>query len=210
MTATNPDQRLHFPATARNRDPIANVLQKWLPNWGTILEIASGSGEHAVEFQQRFSHLRWQASDPDPQHRDSINAWIRHTDQTNTMARALDIDVANHPWPLPKDVQARLSAIVCINLLHISSNKCTAALLQQAAECLPKQAPLMIYGPFKRYGTHTSLSNASFDASLRERNIDWGVRDIEWIESLITTLPLRLLGCKTMPANNQMLILIHE
>jgi hypothetical protein len=95
-------------------------------------------------------------------------------------------------------------------LLHISSKKCTAALLQQAAECLPKQAPLMIYGPFKRYGTHTSLSNASFDASLRERNIDWGVRDIEWIESLITTLPLRLMECKTMPANNQMLILIHE
>ena len=173
MTATNPDQRLHFPATARNRDPIANVLQKWLPNWGTILEIASGSGEHAVEFQQRFSHLRWQASDPDPQHRDSINAWICHTDQTNTMASALDIDVSQHPWPLPKDVQARLSAIVCINLLHISSKKCTAALLQQAAECLPKQAPLMIYGPFKRYGAHTSLSNASFDASLRERNIDW-------------------------------------
>ena len=68
----------------------------------------------------------------------------------------------------------------------------------------------MIYGPFKRYGAHTSLSNASFDASLRERNIDWGVRDIEWIESLITTLPLQLMECKTMPANNQMLILIHE
>ena len=210
MTATNPDQRLHFPAAARNLEPIADVLQKWLPNWGTILEIASGSGEHAVEFQQRFSHLRWQASDPDPQHRDSINAWIRHTHQTNTMPRALDIDVAQHPWPLPKDVQACLSAIICINLLHISSKKCTTALLQHAAERLPTQAPLMIYGPFKRYGAHTSLSNANFDANLRERNIDWGVRDIEWIESLITKLPLQLMRCKTMPANNQMLILIHE
>ena len=210
MTATNPDQRLHFPATARNREPIADVLQQWLPNWGTILEIASGSGEHAVEFQQRFPHLKWQASDPDPQHRDSINAWIRHTGQTNTMARALDIEVTQQSWPLPTDVQACLSAIVCINLLHISSKNCTTAILQQAAECLPKKAPLMIYGPFKRYGAHTSLSNASFDASLRERNIDWGVRDIEWIESLITTLPLQLMECKTMPANNQMLILIHE
>ena len=210
MTATNPDQRLHFPATARNREPIADVLQQWLPNWGTILEIASGSGEHAVEFQQRFPYLRWQASDPDPQHRDSINAWIRHTGQTNTMARALDIEVTQQPWPLPTDVQACLSAIVCINLLHISSKNCTTALLQQAAECLPKKAPLMIYGPFKRYGAHTSLSNASFDASLRERNIDWGVRDIEWIESLITTLPLQLMECKTMPANNQTLILTHE
>jgi hypothetical protein len=95
-------------------------------------------------------------------------------------------------------------------LLHISSKKCTASLLQQAAERLPRQAPLMIYGPFKRYGAHTSLSNANFDASLRERNINWGVRDIEWIESLITTLPLRLMEYKTMPANNQMLILIHE
>ena len=95
-------------------------------------------------------------------------------------------------------------------LASYQQQKCTAALLQQAAEHLPTQAPLMIYGPFKQYGAHTSLSNANFDANLRERNIDWGVRDIEWIESLITTLPLQLMRCKTMPANNQMLILIHE
>ena len=205
-----PNQRLHFPATVRNREPIAEVLQQWLPTRGTILEIASGSGEHAVAFQQIFSHLRWQASDPDPQHRNSINAWIRHTEQSSTMPPALDIDVAQQPWPLPKDLQPCLSAIVCINLLHISSKNCTEALLQQAAETLPPKAPLMIYGPFKREGVHTSLSNASFDASLRERNLEWGVRDIEWIKSLITTLPLTLMECKSMPANNQMLILIHE
>lgn len=207
---TDLDQRLHFPATARNYEPIAEVLQQWLPNGGTILEIASGSGEHAVQFQQRFPHLRWQASDLDPQHRSSINAWIRHTNQTSTMAHALDIDVAQQPWSLPKNVQQCLSAIVCINLLHISSKVCTEALLQQAAERLPPKAPLIIYGPFKRDGAHTSQSNASFDASLRERNPEWGVRDIEWIESLITTLPLALMGCISMPANNQMLILIRE
>ena len=149
-------QRLHFPATARNREPITEILQQWLPNRGTILEIASGSGEHAVAFQQKFSHLRWQASDPDPQHRDSINAWIRYTEQSTTMPQALDIDVAQQPWPLPKDVQLCLSAIVCINLLHISSKNCTEALLQQAAEQLPPNAPLMIYGPFKQDGAHTS------------------------------------------------------
>ena len=126
------------------------------------------------------------------------------------MPPALDIDVAQQPWPLPKDLQPCLSAIVCINLLHISSKNCTEALLQQAAETLPPKAPLMIYGPFKRDGSHTSLSNASFDASLRERNLEWGVRDIAWIESLITTLPLILVECKFMPANNQMLILIRE
>ena len=204
------DQRLHFPATARNREPIADVLQHWLPKWGTILEIASGSGEHAVAFQKRFPHLRWQASDPEPQHRNSINAWIRHTEQSSTMPLALDIDVAQRPWSLPEDVEPFISAIVCINLLHISSTDCTEAVLQQAAERLPAQAPLMIYGPFKQDAVHTSLSNASFDANLRERNLEWGVRDIEWIKSLITTLPLTLMECISMPANNQMLILIHE
>ncbi len=204
------EQRLHFPATARNRVPITEILQQWLPNRGTVLEVASGSGEHAVAFQQKFSHLRWQASDPDPEQRNSINAWIRYTEQSSTMPQALDIDVAQQPWPLPKDVQPYLSAIVCINLLHISSKNCTEALLQQAAERLPPNAPLMIYGPFKRNGVHTSPSNESFDASLRERNPKWGVRDIEWIKSLITTLPLMLMECISMPANNQMLILIHE
>ena len=205
-----PDQRLHFPATERNREPIAEVLQQWLPTRGTMLEIASGSGEHAVAFQRIFPHLRWQASDPEPQHRSSINAWIRHTEQSSTMPQALDIDVAQQPWPLPKNVERSVAAIVCINLLHISSKDCTEALLQQAAERLPAKAPLIIYGPFKQDGVHTSLSNASFDANLRERNLEWGVRDIEWIKSLIKTLPLTLMECKSMPANNKMLILIHE
>ena len=94
------EQRLHFPATARNRVPITEILQQWLPNRGTVLEVASGSGEHAVAFQQKFSHLRWQASDPDPQHRNSINAWIRYTEQSSTMPQALDIDVAQQPLSL--------------------------------------------------------------------------------------------------------------
>jgi hypothetical protein len=210
MMVPNQDQRLHFPATARNREPIAEVLQQWLPKEGTILEIASGSGEHAVEFQQRFPHLRWQASDPDPQHRASINAWIKHTGQSKSMAKALDLDVTQQPWKLPKDIQISLSAIVCINLLHISSENCTVAVLEEAAEQLSANAPLMIYGPFKRNGAHTSESNASFDTSLRARNSIWGVRDIEWIQTLITKLPLKLMECKSMPSNNQMLILIHE
>ena len=114
------DQRLYFPATERNRDPIGNLLSLLLPRSGTVLELASGSGEHAVCFQQRFPHLRWQASDPVPEHRASIDAWIHHQGLSDVMPAALNLDVEERPWPLPKEIPPSLKAVVCINLLHIS------------------------------------------------------------------------------------------
>ena len=172
------DQRLFFPATERNRRPIGDLLSQLLPAAGAVLELASGSGEHAVCFQQRFTNLLWQASDPDPDHRASIDAWIRHQGLSNVMPAALNLDVEERPWPLPQTIGASLNAVVCINLLHISPANCTNAVLEESAVLLPSGAPLIIYGPFMRNGAHTSASNAAFDRSLRERNNQWGLREV--------------------------------
>ena len=201
------DERLLFPATERNRQPIGDLLETLLPNNGTVLEIASGSGEHAITFQQRFPQLVWQASDPEPHHQASIAAWISHAELTSSMPRPLAIDVLERPWPLPTATANTLTAIVCINLLHISPSDCTRALLQEAARLLPTGAPLIIYGPFQQNGQHTSASNAAFDASLRQRNPSWGVRDLAWIEQLLEAVPLQKVGCHAMPANNLTVVL---
>ena len=201
------DQRLFFPATERNREPIGNLLSQLLPASGAVLELASGSGEHAVCFQQRFPHLHWQASDPDPDHRASINAWIRHQGLDGVMPKALDLDVQQRPWALPSSLEHNLCAMVCINLLHISASVCTEALVLEASQRLPCDGLLIIYGPFRRAGVQTSASNAAFDASLRQRNPSWGLRDVAWIEALIKPLPFDQIDCRTMPANNLTLVL---
>ena len=201
------DQRLFFPATERNRQPIGDLLATVLPEQGAVLEIASGSGEHAIAFQQRFPHLIWQTSDPEPDHRTSIAAWIEQADLGASMPPPLAIDVRERPWQLSPAIAEGLSAIVCINLLHISPADCTLALLQEASERLPQGAPLVIYGPFQLNGQHTSASNAAFDASLRQRNPDWGLRDLAWIDNLLNDMPLQQVGCHAMPANNFTLVL---
>lgn len=197
------DHRLFFPATARNQDAIAAVLADYLPDNGTVLEIASGSGEHAIAFQQRFTGITWQASDPEPQHRASITSWIAHAGMGERMPAPLDLDVRERPWPVAEP----LAGIACVNLLHISPVVCTEALLAEAARCLPPSGPLMIYGPFRRNGQHTSASNAAFDAALRERNADWGLRDMEWVIQEASRHGLHLRECRPMPANNLTLVL---
>ena len=205
---TSDDHRLVFPATARNREPIAGVLADWLPNSGTVLEVASGSGEHAVAFQGRFPGISWQASDPEPEHRRSIEAWITASDLGGRMPSALDLDVRKQPWDLPEPLVTDLATLVCINLLHISPVGCTCSLLQEAGRLLPQQAPLIIYGPFKKGGGHISESNASFDRSLKERNPSWGVRDLEWVLGLAREQSaFELSACINMPANNMAIVL---
>ena len=113
-----------------------------------MLELASGSGEHAVAFQSRFPGICWQASDLEPEHRRSIDAWIAASNLDGRMPSALDIDVQKQPWDLPEPVVTDLAAVVCINLLHISPADCTRSLLKQAERLLPQAAPLIIYGPF--------------------------------------------------------------
>ena len=206
MTGSGHDPRLIFPATARNREAIAAVLSDALPSTGLVLEIASGSGEHAVAFQRRFPDLTWQASDPDPEHRASIDAWIRHSGLTERMPDALDLDVLRTPWPTVPGI----TAMVCINLLHISAAECTTALLRSAALLLSPGSPLIIYGPFRRNGQHTSGSNAAFDASLRQRNRSWGVRDLEDVEQQALEQGLSLRRIVAMPANNFSLLLQRD
>ncbi|WP_115025226.1 DUF938 domain-containing protein [Synechococcus sp. UW69] len=201
------DQRLFFPATERNRRPIGDLLSQLLPAAGAVLELASGSGEHAVCFQQRFTNLLWQASDPDPDHRASIDAWIRHQGLSNVMPAALNLDVEERPWPLPQTIGASLNAVVCINLLHISPANCTNAVLEESAVLLPSGAPLIIYGPFMRNGAHTSASNAAFDRSLRERNNQWGLREVSLVTSLAASAGFKTDDVVPMPANNLTLVL---
>ena len=201
------DQRLFFPATERNRVPIGDLLAEILPSQGTVLEVASGSGEHAVTFQRRFPQLVWQASDPDPTHRASIDAWIEHEGLSDVMPQSWNLDVAQRPWSISDASGANLVAVVCINLLHISPTHCTEALLEESARLLPSEGLLIIYGPFQQDGRHNSASNAAFDASLQARDPNWGVRDLSWIEELLQPLPLQLIRRQSMPANNDTLVL---
>ena len=200
------DQRLFFPATERNRGPIGDLLHQLLPASGAVLELASGSGEHAVCFQKRFPNLRWQASDPDRDHRASINAWIQHQGLSQVMPAALNIDVEKRPWPLPQTIRGVLNAVVCINLLHISPASCTDAVLEESALLLPSGAPLIIYGPFMRNGAHTSASNAAFDQSLRERNHQWGLRELNQVTAIAAKAGFKTENVLSMPANNLSLI----
>ena len=200
------DQRLFFPATERNRGPIGDLLKQLLPGSGAVLELASGSGEHAVFFQQRFPHLRWQASDPDPDHRASINAWIQHQGLSQVMPAALNLDVEHRPWPLPQNLQGAVKAVVCINLLHISPASCTDAVLEESALLLPSGAHLIIYGPFRRNGAHTSASNAAFDQSLRERNHQWGLRELNQVTAIAAKAGFKTENVVSMPGNNLTLV----
>ena len=197
------DERLIFPATQRNRIPIGDVLADQLPTQGLVLEIASGSGEHGVTFQKRFPALTWQCSDPDPEHCRSIDSWIRHEQLTVKMPAALQLDVRDQGWlnRLTEPAQA----VVAINLLHISDWDCTIALFTQSAAVLPSGGRLCVYGPFSVDGDHVSESNRSFDASLRERNPAWGVRDQTMVMKQACEEGLKLQNITLMPANNRMI-----
>lgn len=156
MTA---DARQYAPATARNREPIFQVLRKVLPARGHVLEISSGTGEHAVFFASGLPGLTWQPSDPDPAARASITAWAAAAALVN-LRPALDIDARAPTWPV-----ARADAVICINMLHIAPWEAALGLFAGAARILPTHGVLYFYGPFKRDGRHTAPSNAAFDES---------------------------------------------
>jgi hypothetical protein len=196
MIAAGPDPRRHAPATLRNRGPILEVLRQVLPAAGTVLEIASGSGEHAVFFADALSDLMWQPTDPDPDNRASIRAWIAETGVTNVTAPA-DLNAAARAWPV-----THADAIVCINMIHISPWAATLGLLAGAARTLPTAAPLYLYGPYLRNGRHTAPSNEDFDQSLRAQNPEWGVRDLDEVSEAAAQAGLTLAEVIEMPANN--------
>ena len=166
-----PAARRFAPATQRNREPILAVLDRVLPRRGLVLEVASGTGEHAAWFAHNLRPLLWQPSDPDPELRRSITS---HGASIANLKAPLDLDVTRSPWPLDE-----AGAVVCINMIHIAPWAAAEGLMAGAGALLPAGAPLYIYGPFRRDGRHTAPSNAAFDRSLRAENPDWGVRDLE-------------------------------
>ena len=194
-----PMQR-HAPATERNRDPILEVLRRVLPDRGRVLEIAAGTGEHALYFAAALPNLEWQPTDPDPSARDSIAAW-RDAEGTDNLRAPLDLDVTQGAWPM-----AQAAAVVAINMIHISPIEASEGLMRGAGALLPSGAPLVTYGPYRVDGAQTAASNEAFDASLRSRDPRWGVRDIGELEALAAPHGLVLDERVPMPANNFTLV----
>jgi hypothetical protein len=190
------DPRRHAPATARNRDPILDVLRGVLPARGIVLEIASGSGEHAVHFARALPGLTFQPTDPDPDALTSIAAWGAESGLPNLRPPLL-LDAAAQAWP----VEAA-DAILCINMIHISPWRATEGLLAGAARLLAPGAPLTLYGPYRRDGVPTAPSNEAFDASLRARDPAWGLRQLEDVAVLAEAAGFGPPAVFEMPANN--------
>jgi SAM-dependent methyltransferase len=191
---------LTAPAVARNRDAVLDVLRDVLPETGLILEIASGSGEHAVHIAEALPDLEWLPSDPEPAARRSTAAHTRRSGLRNILP-PLDLDVATDPWPV-----ARVDGLVCINMIHIAPWSATAGLMAGAARVLTERGVLYLYGPFREGGRHAAESNAAFDESLRARDPAWGVRDLEAVAAEAAGRGLILSARIVMPANNLSLI----
>jgi len=190
----------HAPATLRNRDAIVHVLAEWLPRAGLVLEVASGSGEHVVHFAAAFPALDWQPSDPDEAALASIAAWSAEAGLAN-LASPLRLDAAAPDWRL-----GRADGLICINMVHISPWRATLGLFAGAARLLARGAPLILYGPFIETGVPTAPSNLAFDASLRARDAEWGLRDLESVKAAALEAGFAFAARQAMPANNLMLL----
>lgn len=198
-----PDPRRSAPAALRNRDAILAVLRPRLPGAGLLLEVGSGSGEHALHLAAALPALVVQPSDPDPAQRASIDAWAAASGLPNLRpALALDAAAPAGDWPL-----GRADAVLCINMIHIAPWEAALGLVRGAARLLPAGAPLVLYGPFRRGGAHTAPSNAAFDAALRAEDPRWGVRDLEAVAKAAAAAGFGAPEVVEMPANNLTLIL---
>jgi hypothetical protein len=193
-----PGTKRMAPAVARNVVPIGDVLEHWLPSRGLVLEIASGTGEHALAFSNRFPTLDWQPSDPDPDALTSIAAW--QADGPSNLRSALKIDVQDSEWPIEEAV-----AILCVNMVHISPWRSSLGLLDGAARLLPTRAPLILYGPWLVKGEKPAPSNLAFDQSLKQRNPEWGLRFLGDFRLAAERHGFRYVDRVDMPSNNLML-----
>jgi uncharacterized protein DUF938 len=192
--------RRSAPAALRNREPIAEVLAEWLPPSGLVLELASGTGEHAVHFAARFPDLEWQPSDLHPDALSSIEAWRGECGLGN-IRPPLVIDAASRKWPIE-----RADAVLSINMVHISPWASTLGLIEGASKLLPAAAPLVLYGPWISDEVPTAPSNLDFDADLKRRNPEWGLRRVEDFAAAAGPRGFSLIETRAMPANNMMLL----
>jgi len=197
-----PSGGLHAAATERNRGPILDVLRDALSPIaaGLVLEIASGTGQHAAFFSPAFPALRWQPSDASAPHLESIRAWSAVSGAANLLPPLL-LDVEREPWPVD-----RADAILNINMIHIAPWSAAEALFHGAAQRLPAGGVLYLYGPFKRGGVHTAESNQRFDERLRAEDPRWGVRDLDDVTALATSAGFGAPDVVPMPANNLSLV----
>jgi SAM-dependent methyltransferase len=192
--------KLQWPAPERNKQPIFELLARVLPERGTLLELASGTGQHAVYFAERLPRWQYQPSDVDPANLSSIAAWREQAALPNLLA-PLPLDVCAEPWPV-----GEVEAIYNANLLHISPWECAVGLFRGAARRLTPGGVLLLYGPYRVGGAHTAPSNERFDEDLRQRDPRFGVRDLEQVVALAGEHGLALAERVEMPANNQSLV----
>ena len=204
MSGAFADRRRSSPAAERNALVITDILRDRLPASGRVLEIASGTGQHAVAFAAAFPAIEFLPSDPNPASHDSIRAWMSDANLPN-IAEPRDIDVCIDAWA--RDLDGTLDAILAINLVHISPWAASEGLFEGAARLLRPDGFLYIYGPYLRGGRHTAESNAAFDRSLRSQDPSWGVRDLEDMEAAAGAQNLSVNEIIEMPANNLSLII---
>ena len=195
------DSKRSAPAALRNRAPIASVLREWLPSHGSVLEIASGTGEHAVYFAEQFAGLEWQPTDVHPDALSSIRAWREAAGALN-LREPLLLDAASAEWPVE-----RADAVLSINMVHISPWASGLGLIEGSARILPSGGPLILYGPWLTDEIETAPTNLAFDADLKRRNAEWGLRKVEDFAAAAVERGIELEQMIAMPANNLMLLL---
>lgn len=184
------------PAAERNKGPILEVLRQALPREGLVLEIGTGTGQHVLHFAAALPELTWQPTDLDAANFGSIARAATEAGLANVRA-PLVLDVLDTPWPVN-----RADALIAINVIHIAPWPVAESIIQGASHVLCPGGVLFLYGPYRRFGAHTARSNESFDASLRRRNPEWGVRDLQAVNALAEKRGLILREIIEMPANN--------
>jgi hypothetical protein len=194
------EARRSAPAALRNRGPIADVLHEWLPESGVVLEIASGTGEHAVHFAKAFPALEWQPSDVHADALSSIASWRDDAGLSNLRA-PVALDAASPDWPV-----GQAAAVLSINMVHISPWASAVGLLDGAARVLSAGGPLILYGPWLADDIETASGNLVFDADLKRRDPAWGLRHVEDFAAEARTRGLHLRDRRAMPASNLMLL----
>ncbi len=194
------DSILFSSAAERNQVPILAMLEQVLPNSGVVLEVASGTGQHAAAFAAALPNLRWQPSDPDEGARGSIQARAAQAG-LNNLLEPLALDVERHPWPIEK-----ADAVYCANMIHIAPWSASLALLEGAERILGPGAPLILYGPFLRHGVSTAPGNVAFDADLKRRNPAWGIRNLEAVSKVAAIAGFVEQAVFAMPANNLLVV----
>ena len=191
------DPRRHAPATKRNRDAILDVLRTLVTGPATILEIASGTGEHACWFAEHLPKVTWIPSDADEEMRASVAAWARQGKHRNIALPPRVIDTRTRRWNVEP-----VDGVYCANMIHISPWSACEGLIRGAGSCVKPGGFLMLYGPYRIEGEHTAESNAAFDETLRAQNREWGVRDLEDVTALAEAAGFEAEDPVPMPANN--------